>query len=344
MNWVSCFVVRTSTYVGDWDRKILPIGDTGTVHKADKRQTTVFTRGRFSSLFSSLPYFSIIWSTASWLAISLEFLKPLQNHQNGWVFNVPVDPVELNLPDNFEGIKRPMDLGTVQRRLDSGNFHSFENFVSDVNLTFDNAMAYNQEGSVVYNIAKEMKDQFTADYQKLLVQLKKEDDERRKNEKGFTLCGCEKLLFEPLVYFCNGLNCASNRIRRNSHYYIGGNNQYYWCNQCFNELKETEPIELMDMTIKKADLKKKKNDEVHEESWVECEVCNHWIHQICALFNSSQNTKEHTKEYHCPHCLLKKSNEGSKAKTRSNTETPHGRSSSQDQTVTMAGISCKKES
>ena len=244
----------------------------------------------------------------------MEILKPLQNHQNGWVFNVPVDPVELNLPDYFEVIKRPMDLGTVQRRLDSGNFHSLEDFVSDVNLTFDNAMTYNQEGSVVYNMAKEMKDQFAADYQKLLVQLKKEDDERRKNEKACTLCGCEKLLFEPPVYFCNGLNCASNRIRRNSHYYVGGNNQYYWCNQCYNELKETEPIELMDMTIKKADLKKKKNDEVHEESWVECEVCNHWIHQICALFNSRQNTKEHTKEYHCPHCLLKKSNEGSKAK------------------------------
>jgi len=246
----------------------------------------------------------------------LEILKPLMNHQNGWVFNVPVDPVELNLPDYFDIIKRPMDLGTVQRRLENGNFHSLEDFEHDVTLTFDNAMTYNQEGSVVHAMAREMKDQFVADYQRLLEQLKKEDDERRKNERACTLCGCEKLLFEPPVYFCSGLNCPTNRIRRNTHYYIGGNNQYYWCNQCFNELKEAEPIEIMDMKIKKSELKRKKNDEVHEESWVECEVCNRWIHQICALFNSRLNTnnKEHTKKYHCPQCLIVKSEDGSNAK------------------------------
>jgi hypothetical protein len=106
----------------------------------------------------------------------LEILKPLMNHQNGWVFNVPVDPVELNLPDYFDIIKRPMDLGTVQRRLENGNFHSLEDFEHDVTLTFDNAMTYNQEGSVVHAMAREMKDQFVADYQRLLEQLKKEDD------------------------------------------------------------------------------------------------------------------------------------------------------------------------
>jgi len=90
----------------------------------------------------------------------LEILKPLMNHQNGWVFNVPVDPVELNLPDYFDIIKRPMDLGTVQRRLENGNFHSLEDFEHDVTLTFDNAMTYNQEGSVVHAMAREMKDQF----------------------------------------------------------------------------------------------------------------------------------------------------------------------------------------
>jgi hypothetical protein len=234
-----------------------------------------------------------------------EVLKGLQTHTHGWVFNCPVDPVELGLPDYFLIIKKPMDLGTVQKKLESGTYHAIEDFRADVNLTFDNATAYNEKGSVVYDMAKELKAKFEVDYKKMTVQLEAEDQERRQNDRACTLCGCEKLLFEPPVFFCNGLNCQSKRIRRNSHFYIGGNSQYFWCNQCFNELDEKSPIELIDMTIQKVDLKKKKNDEVHEESWVQCDVCEKWIHQICGLFNTRQN-REHNSEYCCPICLLEK--------------------------------------
>ena len=234
-----------------------------------------------------------------------EILKVLQGHQHGWVFNCPVDPVELGLPDYFEIIKKPMDLGTIQKRLDSGSYHDFKNFCADVNLTFDNAMTYNEEGTVVYGMAKELKTKFESDMRKLMVQLEEEDMQRRQNERACTLCGCEKLLFEPPVYFCNGMNCQSQRIRRNSHFYIGGTNQYFWCSPCYNELDEKIPIELVDMTVMKGDLKKKKNDEVHEESWVQCDTCERWVHQICGLFNTRQN-KEHQSEYCCPGCLCEK--------------------------------------
>lgn len=234
-----------------------------------------------------------------------EVLKGLQSHQHGWVFNCPVDPVELGLPDYFEIIKKPMDLGTVQKKLDSGGFHEIKEFETLVHLTFDNAMTYNENGSVVYGMAKELKIKFEADMKKLMEQLEEEDMQRRQNERACMLCGCEKLLFEPPVYFCNGMNCQSQRIRRNNNFYIGGNNQYFWCNQCFNELDEKTPIELVDMTIKKGDLVKKRNDEVHEESWVQCDTCERWVHQICGLFNTRQN-KEHHSEYCCPRCLRDK--------------------------------------
>ena len=234
-----------------------------------------------------------------------EVLKGLQQHQHGWVFNCPVDPVELGLPDYFMVIKKPMDLGTVHKKLDNGAYHTIEDFQKDVNLTFDNAMTYNEPDTVVYDMAKELKTKFVVDFKKLVAQLDAEDKERRQNERACVLCGCEKRLFEPPVFFCNGANCASKRIRRNSHFYIGGNNQYFWCNQCFNELDESAPIELIDLTVEKVDLTKKKNDEVHEESWVQCDVCERWIHQICGLFNTRQN-KEHHSEYCCPLCLLEK--------------------------------------
>ena len=51
------------------------------------------------------------------------------------------------------------------------------------------------------------------------------------------------------------------------------------------------------------DLTKKKNDEMHEESWVECSICERWVHQICALFNGRKNKVSET-VYHCPFCIL----------------------------------------
>ena len=57
-----------------------------------------------------------------------------------------------------------------------------------------------------------------------------------------------------------------------------------------------------DLSVTKDDLKKKKNDELHEENWVQCDVCDRWIHQICGLFNSRQN-KDNRSKYSCPQCL-----------------------------------------
>jgi E1A/CREB-binding protein len=164
-------------------------------------------------------------------------------------------------------------------------------------------MAYNPEGSVVWNMAKEMKVKFAEDFKILMKQLNAEEDAKRKNGEACLLCGCEKLLFEPPVFYCNGFNCPSKRIRRNSYYYVGGNNQYHWCHQCFQELKDGKTIELGDITIQKGQLTKKKNDEVHEESWVQCDRCERWVHQICALFNTRQN-KDQRSEYACPRCTI----------------------------------------
>jgi E1A/CREB-binding protein len=248
----------------------------------------------------------------------LDVLKVLQGHQHGWVFNSPVDPVELGLPDYFEVIKKPMDLGTVRKKLENGCYHSLEDFERHVHVTFDNAMAYNPEGSVVYNMAKEMKVKFTADYAVLIKQLNAEEDVKRRNGEACLLCGCEKLLFEPPVFYCNGTNCPSKRIRRNSYYYVGGNNQYHWCHQCFQELKDGNTMELGDMTIRKEQLLKKKNDELHEESWVQCDRCERWVHQICALFNTRQN-KDQRSEYACPRCTIEDREKKGKSEGTSST-------------------------
>lgn len=248
----------------------------------------------------------------------LDVLKTMQSHQHGWVFNSPVDPVELGLPDYFEVIKKPMDLGTIRKKLENGCYHSLEEFESHVHLTFDNAMVYNPEGSVVYNMAKEMKDKFEEEYAILIKVLNAEEDAKRRNGEACLLCGCEKLLFEPPVFYCNGLSCPSKRIRRNSYYYVGGNNQYHWCHQCFGDLKPGQTVECGDVQTQKEALIKKKNDEVHEESWVQCDRCERWVHQICALFNTRQN-KDQRSEYACPRCTIEERKKNGKTEGTSTT-------------------------
>ena len=67
-----------------------------------------------------------------------------------------------------------MDLGTIQKNLEAGSYHAYDDFKSDVRLTFENAMKYNEEKTVVHEMAKQLKKKFEQDYKKLLKQMDRE--------------------------------------------------------------------------------------------------------------------------------------------------------------------------
>jgi hypothetical protein len=62
-------------------------------------------------------------------------------------FNEPVDPVKLGIPDYFEVITHPMDFSTIKKNLDTEQYHTFTEFIADVNLVFRNARTYNPSGN-----------------------------------------------------------------------------------------------------------------------------------------------------------------------------------------------------
>ncbi|KAI3452535.1 hypothetical protein Pfo_009199 [Paulownia fortunei] len=80
-------------------------------------------------------------------------LKKLMSQQYAWVFNTPVDVVKLDIPDYFDVIKNPMDLGTIKSKLTSGKYSSPLEFLADVRLTFTNAKTYNPPGTDVHIMA-----------------------------------------------------------------------------------------------------------------------------------------------------------------------------------------------
>ncbi|XP_022714681.1 histone acetyltransferase HAC1-like isoform X2 [Durio zibethinus] len=125
--------------------------------------------------------------------------------------------------------------------------------------------------------------------------------EHSMSENSCQLCAVEKLTFEPPPIYCSP--CGA-RIKRNAMYYTmgAGDTRHYFCIPCHNEARGD--IIVVDGTaIPKARLEKKKNDEEAEEWWVQCDKCEAWQHQICALFNGRRNEGGQA-EYTCPNCYI----------------------------------------
>ncbi|KAI9920680.1 hypothetical protein PsorP6_002238 [Peronosclerospora sorghi] len=97
------------------------------------------------------------------------------------------------------------------------------------------------------------------------------------------------MVFEPAVLYCNG-ECNS-RIRRNCYYYTSADNKYHCCHQCFASLSDTIK-QNEGRQYNKNELSRKKNEDVHEEALVQCDKCEQWVHQICALFNGKIDSEK----------------------------------------------------
>ncbi|XP_061361348.1 histone acetyltransferase HAC1-like isoform X2 [Gastrolobium bilobum] len=131
--------------------------------------------------------------------------------------------------------------------------------------------------------------------------------EHSMSENSCQLCAVEKLTFEPPPIYCT--TCGV-RIKRNNMYYTmgTGDTRHYFCIPCYNDAR-TESINVDGTPVAKSRLEKKKNDEETEEWWVQCDKCNAWQHQICALFNGRRNDGGEA-EYTCPNCYIQEVERG----------------------------------
>lgn len=77
-------------------------------------------------------------------------LEKLYRQDESLPFRQPVDPQSLGIPDYFDIVRTPMDLSTVKRKLDTGQYSDPWEYVDDVWLMFDNAWLYNRKTSRVY--------------------------------------------------------------------------------------------------------------------------------------------------------------------------------------------------
>lgn len=100
-------------------------------------------------------------------------MKAVWKHQFAWPFHQPVDAKKLNLPDYHKIIKKPMDLGTIKKRLESNYYYSAQECIQDFNTMFTNCYVYNKPGEDVVVMAQTLEKLFL----NRIAQMDKEEKE-----------------------------------------------------------------------------------------------------------------------------------------------------------------------
>lgn len=84
----------------------------------------------------------------------LHLLNEMQNHQSAWPFQKPVSQDEV--PDYYNVITEPMDLETMEKRLEEDAYSSPEEFIRDAKLIYNNCRRYNNESTSYWKNANKL--------------------------------------------------------------------------------------------------------------------------------------------------------------------------------------------
>ena len=79
------------------------------------------------------------------------------------------DAVKLGIPEYPKVIKKPMDLSTIKKKLDAGEYHSPDRFRDDFKLMIKNCMTFNPPGNPVHEAGKSLQSLFDEKWKNLPV-------------------------------------------------------------------------------------------------------------------------------------------------------------------------------
>ncbi|CUM54693.1 Histone acetyltransferase GCN5 [Debaryomyces fabryi] len=81
-------------------------------------------------------------------------LSELTNHPSAWPFSAPVNKEEVG--DYYDVIKEPMDLSTMELKLENDKYDSFDQFLYDARLIFNNCRSYNADSTTYFKNATKL--------------------------------------------------------------------------------------------------------------------------------------------------------------------------------------------
>ncbi|GAB9470170.1 Histone acetyltransferase [Globisporangium polare] len=260
------------------------------------------------------------------------FLRPLVaiitrlmfHKYNHGLFNVRVDPVAWNIPHYLEMVKHPMDLSLVKNKCLNLEYATADECAADIRLVFTNACLFNPTGHPVHEAAKVLLSEFEAEFSR--YQLKIQASERKRDEHSCPsclanvcgICNQKCINFEPPFVMCSGP--CQQRIKRHSLYFMTPDRSHHWCGKCYtslpkllslkmypasNQASAAEVPQSQELQVPKSSLVKAKFLDELTEPWVQCDKCNGWVHQICALFNACEDSEDDDDmPFTCPVCRV----------------------------------------
>lgn len=114
----------------------------------------------------------------------MKIFEIMQKDQKAKEFLKPVDYIGLNLLDYPKIISHPMDLGTVRINLENGEYETFQDLMSDLNLIWRNCRTYNIPGSEIVKMANHCDKRMKSLIDKQFKNMKpKVDSSKGKKEK-----------------------------------------------------------------------------------------------------------------------------------------------------------------
>ncbi|KAH0618426.1 hypothetical protein JD844_017611 [Phrynosoma platyrhinos] len=87
-------------------------------------------------------------------------MKAMWKHNFSWPFHQPVDAAGLKLPDYYNIIKNPMDLTTIQKRLEHNYYTCAAECIENFKTMFANCYLYNKPGDDIVFMAQELEKVF----------------------------------------------------------------------------------------------------------------------------------------------------------------------------------------
>lgn len=100
--------------------------------------------------------------------ITRPLLTELQNHASSWPFLQPVNKNEV--PDYYDVIKEPMDLSTVDDRVESERYVNLNEFVHDVRMIILNCKTFNDPSTQYYKCAEKLDEFFNKKIETIVVE------------------------------------------------------------------------------------------------------------------------------------------------------------------------------
>ncbi|KAF9888123.1 hypothetical protein FE257_009259 [Aspergillus nanangensis] len=109
----------------------------------------------------------------------LKGIQSIKRMNDSRFYREPVDPIKMNIPHYAQAIARPMDLGSIERKLKNNEYKKVRDVVEDFNLMVQNAVQFNGPDHIVSQEGQKLKGTF----EKQMLNLPKPEELEEKKQK-----------------------------------------------------------------------------------------------------------------------------------------------------------------